>query len=321
MIRVAIAAASTCVGCVCIFGRSYGPSHPIYLSELPAGVTSVDDEKCQSLCGGGSQKVEACAIVTMGDATKHRLECAYGANLRTEFPEEPFDDKACAKTCPDATACKEVPAGPAGEKLLACLIYRPGGCDMSFGHGRRSRAVRGPRSKSALDRMAEAEAASVLAFRAMARELQRFGAPASLVRAALRSAREEREHAEEMIALGARRPRARTRRMPQRSLYAFARENLREGVVGETIGAAFLRYAGFSRIAREEQRHAALSLRVHRWAIRRLTVGQRERLLRTQMVVGSSPLVPDDVAATIVAAVARHFASAPSKNTASSALV
>jgi hypothetical protein len=322
IIRAAIAAASTCLGCVCIFGRSYGPSEKTYLHDLPSGLkeSMLSKENCRALCGG-SDGVESCAIVTLELPTRHRLECSFNGNIFAVSPEEPFDDKMCEKSCHGATACRELPAGLPGERVLACVIYTPGGCDMSFGHGRRTRTVRVSRARSVLDRMAAAEAASVLAFRAMARELERFGAPRGLIEAARRSAREERQHTRAMIELGARPPKPRARRRRGRSLYAFARENLREGVIGETIGAAFLHSAGLTRIAREEQRHAELSLRVHRWALTQLTSKQRDRLAQMRVVVRSSPLVPDAVAAHIVATIAGYFASAPSKNTASSARV
>ena len=145
--------------------------------------------------------------------------------------------------------------------------------------------------------MARLEAASVPAFRRMARELARFGAPRRFVRAAERAAREEPTHARVARALG------RRFRAPfisfavdverPRSLEAFAIENAVEGCVRETFGALVATWqarnacdpqirARMKRIAREETTHAALAWSTHAWVHARLDHEGRLRVDRAR---------------------------------------
>jgi hypothetical protein len=125
------------------------------------------------------------------------------------------------------------------------------------------------------------EAASVPAFRQLATELAAFGAPELLQRAANRAMRDEIRHARVMTKLaerhGARVPIVRVRRVGERSLEAFARENAIEGCVKETYGAAIaLHQADYANdlalrttmgaIARDELRHAELAWQIDGWA-------------------------------------------------------
>jgi hypothetical protein len=128
--------------------------------------------------------------------------------------------------------------------------------------------------------MAHLEAAAIEAFEILATELEHHGAPASLVARARRAARDEERHARIVGALAAREgakvPRTRVRRGAVRTLEAIARENVSEGCVRETYGAAVawvqatrasdprVRRA-MRRIARDETRHAELSWAVARW--------------------------------------------------------
>lgn len=168
----------------------------------------------------------------------------------------------------------------------------------SWAHGRRHAGLEGCEGRSegtALGQcfasMAELEEASVPAFEHLARELTAHGAPERLVRAAVRSADEERRHARMMGALARRfggRPRpVRVAKVPVRSLGELARENAVEGCVGETWGALqALWQARFSsdravravtrRVARDEARHAALAWGVDAWARERLSASERE---------------------------------------------
>lgn len=143
-------------------------------------------------------------------------------------------------------------------------------------------------------RMAFDEAASVVAFVGLEAELVRLGAPAELVEAAARSARDERRHAR-VMARRARAcggvvaaPRVRRRR-GARSLESIARENAVEGCVNETFGALQLRWQAehapdpvlrrmFARVAADETRHAALSWRVAAWAEPLLDAAAQKRV-------------------------------------------
>jgi hypothetical protein len=137
------------------------------------------------------------------------------------------------------------------------------------------------------------EAASVDAFRLLRRELRRHGAPRRLLRAASRSARDERRHARTSKALarsfGVTVPSVERDVVSPRSIEAFALENAVEGCVRETWGALVaLRQAAhasergvraaMSRIARDEIRHAELAWSIDAWLRPRLTDPQRERV-------------------------------------------
>jgi hypothetical protein len=167
-----------------------------------------------------------------------------------------------------------------------CLGRRPEGlrCRAS-----RARSAAGDYFAS----MAQLEAASVPAFRRVARELSGFGAPKRLVRAAERAAREEISHARAARALARRHgavdaPFAASAH-DARSLEAFAIENAVEGCVRETYGALVATWqaraatspgvrAHFTRIARDETSHAALAYRIDAWTRARLDRDARARV-------------------------------------------
>lgn len=141
--------------------------------------------------------------------------------------------------------------------------------------------------------VARLEASAVQAFRIMARELAALGAPRLLERAARRAARDEIRHAR-LAARQARRhgaaPRSpQTTPRPPRPLFELALENVVEGCVRETYGAACGRFqalaasdpglrAQLERVAREEAQHAELSWRIHGWAQGRLSRAERAAL-------------------------------------------
>ena len=147
--------------------------------------------------------------------------------------------------------------------------------------------------------MARLEAASVPAFRRLRRELVAHGAPRRLVRAAERAARDEVRHARMTRALARRyggvvAPPV-IRDEPVRDWEAIATENAVEGCVRETFGALLAtwqaRYArdpdiraAMTRIARDETRHAALSLEVEAWSQRRLCRAARQRVAEARRV-------------------------------------
>jgi hypothetical protein len=144
--------------------------------------------------------------------------------------------------------------------------------------------------------VAHLEAASVVAFRRLRRELASFGAPRALVRAAARAARDEARHARVTSALarrrGAKAPPVRTgRARGPRSIEDLAVENAVEGCVRETYGALVAtRQASraedprvaraMARIAEDETRHAALAWAIAEWAAPRLGDAGRARVGR-----------------------------------------
>lgn len=141
------------------------------------------------------------------------------------------------------------------------------------------------------------EAASVGAFRRLARELRVHGAPAHLIAAANAAARDEIRHARLMARFankyGAVVPRVEVENLGVRDLESVARENAVEGCVGETYGAAFAAWAAehgdhedvraaSREIAADEMRHAALGWAVHAWACDELDGDACERVRAAQ---------------------------------------
>jgi hypothetical protein len=194
---------------------------------------------------------------------------------RTEF-EGPV--VTCVRESADSVLCLTQPA--------LCEGRRPVGL---------KRAIHGAQTGFACH-LAEAawlEAASVDAFQLLRCELRAVGAPRSLLRAASRSARDERRHARIAGALarrfGVAVPAVERAAAPLRSLTELALENAVEGCVRETWGALMaLRQAAratdlgvraaMSRIAPDEVRHAELAWAIDRWLSRRLNAEQRRQV-------------------------------------------
>ena len=137
---------------------------------------------------------------------------------------------------------------------------------------------------------ARLEAASVPAFARLGAELQAHGAPRALVHAARRAGADEVRHVAMMTRLAHRYggvvETPRVRRMPARSVRAFAIENAREGCVRETWGALEAAHQArhaidpvarrtYLTIAADEARHAALAWQVASWVDGQL--GARDR--------------------------------------------
>jgi hypothetical protein len=129
------------------------------------------------------------------------------------------------------------------------------------------------------------EAASVPAFRRLARELEEAGAPPALAAGADAAARDEVRHIRAMRALAARHGGALSSvRVPAaapRSLSALAQDNAAEGCVRETFGALVAHLqactaadpvvrAVMAQVAEDETRHAELAWAIEAWAFTRL---------------------------------------------------
>lgn len=141
--------------------------------------------------------------------------------------------------------------------------------------------ARGSATGRYLARMATDEALSVVAFRQLARDLERLGAPAELVQGALAAAQDETRHARLVAALarrhGARPPRAQVGAASAPNLGELAAQNAAAGCVTETWSALMVRHQAlhapdpemrrvFAIIAADELRHAELSWAIHAWA-------------------------------------------------------
>ncbi len=141
------------------------------------------------------------------------------------------------------------------------------------------------------------EAVSVVAFEQLARELQGWGAPAGLVRRALRAAADERRHA----ALAERLLRARGLRAAApavtapvaRSMLRVALENATEGCVRETWGALVAVWQRahetspqlrrfYEAIADDEQQHAVFSWHLDEWLRAQLAPSEESQVLQAR---------------------------------------
>ncbi|MEC8135548.1 MAG: hypothetical protein VX107_05275, partial [Pseudomonadota bacterium] len=136
-----------------------------------------------------------------------------------------------------------------------------------------------------------AEASSVAAFLQIRTELKRFGAPESLQNRCLQASCDEIKHARAMAALtetlGGTHSQLNFGAVPQRSLLAFAIDNVREGCVNEAYAALCALYQGevlpdsrlrtaLKNIGEDEMRHVALSYDIHRWCMTQLSDAEQE---------------------------------------------
>jgi hypothetical protein len=142
------------------------------------------------------------------------------------------------------------------------------------------------------------EAGSVEAFRWLRAELIAHGAPHRLIRAASRAIRDEIRHVRQTSALARRFGEEPVGAPPSpkraiRPLLAMALENAVEGCVRETYSTLECEWQGhfavdpvvratMQRIARDEQRHLALSWAVHAWAMGKLDAACRAVVRKAQ---------------------------------------
>lgn len=202
----------------------------------------------------------------------------------------PYSDAWCARVCGSTYACFAA-LSDSGEPAVACKES----CHYGVGCGRRPTGLSSPKACSDdvlqgyLEQAAYLEAASVVAFRQLADELECHGAPAELVAAARLAAQEEEGHAAAMRALAGRNGQALSAvewdalaagwpgANQPRPIIEIARENAEEGCVRELIGALIACYqaenagdpeirTALQTIAREEIAHARLSFAIADWA-------------------------------------------------------
>jgi hypothetical protein len=146
-------------------------------------------------------------------------------------------------------------------------------------------------------RAAYLEAASVVAFERLAKELRAHGAPEDLVRAALDAAADEVRHARATKKIaekwGAHMPEVHVEDREVRDLFSIAIENAIEGQVRETFGALVATYQAsraadrpiaraMKQISEDETRHASLAWRVAEWIEARLTEHERAEIARAR---------------------------------------
>lgn len=259
-------------------------------------------------CGGSGGAGGSCACVepAPGPCTvpKDLVETApfwQGAIPSSCLPNEsPLTEAICRELC-GFPACSSSPPGACNivetDAETATIYCRP-----YVGVGRRPPGLIDPDPcLNAGEYFANAsmlEAASVVAFRVLERDLVGLKAPRRLLRGVRRAARDEVRHARATRNLarrfGARSLPVRTTSTPQRSLLQIAINNATEGCIRETFGALAATYqattatdsevrAVMSRIAREETRHAALSWQIARWLEARLCRAERKQVAHAML--------------------------------------
>ena len=248
------------------------------------------------MVGGTSSHGGAGNIVTCPDApttgtggAASVLNCPSAFCVTVDATTGTLDVTQCTALCGRPALTCELMAST-GPSLLKChpdcTGRRPDGLEQiqSVGYDELGRYF---------TEVAHLESASVVAFRAIGRQLAIFGAPASLRRAARRAARDEIAHARITRKLaerfGGRYVPPQITAKPATSLETVASENATEGCVRETFGALLATYQAekaadpqvrrtMQRIARDETRHAALAWRIANWAEDRLDSAARERV-------------------------------------------
>ncbi len=207
-------------------------------------------------------------------------------------------DADCTSICGDTSTCQPVVSDGGAVTSVAC-IYK---C-YAFGCGRRPESLPPSASASAsalvryLEEAAYLEAASVFAFRRLAKELAAHGAAADLVAWAERAAVEEVRHARVMARLVRRYGGHVTSPQPGsqevRSLLSIACENAQEGCVRETYGAlvAWIQSVSATEphvrrvlqaIAAEETEHAKLAFAVAEFCQQRLSASEQAEVAAAQ---------------------------------------
>jgi hypothetical protein len=228
--------------------------------------------------------------------------------VRNHFAQCVTAHALCGPFCKDAASAAftqgveiqscEVVGGPAERPIL--LVK---GLGTNAVCGRRPVQVEfganagGTAAAAYLGACAALEAASVPAFRRLARELEEAGAPPALADGAVAAARDEVRHARAMRALAARHGGARSSvRVPAaspRSLSALAQDNAAEGCVRETFGALVAHLQActatdpvvrvvMAEVAQDETSHAELAWAIEAWAFTRLDAGARRRTLEAR---------------------------------------
>ena len=215
--------------------------------------------------------------------TEHNVDCD-GANVRPAGRGFEFRTQtgfACGEgTHRDAHIVSVSSEGDLAVVETERLEDGSAGCAIGRRPEGYSPSARGASLGDYLAMSAELEAASVPAFRRLARELRAHGAPGELARRAEKAARDEVRHARMMQRLAVRFGGApelpRLGALPVRSLAAIAEENAREGCVRETFGALLASVqalratdagirAAMAAIAVDETEHAALAWDVAAW--------------------------------------------------------
>jgi hypothetical protein len=250
----------------------------------------------------------------VGDASDDANADASESDATADAAETDASSDASSQTCyaSCSVACEALKPTENGGASAECISETDGGsvgsehmaqCQTLNICGRRLDGLVDPRVSNAtalgetLARAAWLEAASIHAFRRLARELRAHRAPDSLVRAARACAWDEARHARAMARLAKRHgaviPRVVVGDCGVRDLEAVARENAVEACIGETYGALLASWQAdhakdaevqevMRSIAPDELRHAAVGWAVAAWAEPRLSDDAKARVCQAR---------------------------------------
>jgi hypothetical protein len=236
---------------------------PLNASVSPTS-RELSSEECRTLCGTFSRE---CKLVLLCNSTSASA-CVGFAPPPSDAGDAGADGGAPTRLSSMGVECVVTNACIGGRRPEGFALDQPGELTSVGAY---------------LARQGALEGASVPAFARLADELAWHGAPPSLVARAREALRDEVSHVAILRALAAREGYAldahrRADDRSRRSLERMAVENAVEGCVRETFAALVavrqgesaadpsIR-AGFAAIARDETRHAELSLSVHAWAL------------------------------------------------------
>lgn len=247
-------------------------------------------------------------IDTAGEAalitqlSQYRVSCGIANLLETEEGYEIYAESG--STCGGDVTGYRLLVHPDGTvEELASEVVKEGDDNCVIGRipgGLLSQVSNCPKQEDAsaslgayFAQVAHLEAASVVAFLDLARELAHHGAPEDLIERARQAAREETRHALLTGALARRFGAARVTPLIERSaprpLLTIARENAVEGLTRETFGALLAEVQAHAAqdpmirevmklIARDETGHAEFSAHLHDWLMSRLNQKERDEV-------------------------------------------
>lgn len=251
-------------------------------------------------CPGGADSVDGIEGRMCLDVADDATSCPAAADVDpADLSDESYCDYAATEVTGEGTL-GEWGGGMPGDKNCCypvlyydedpnseCAIGRP---YMEAGEARVAACTELPDAPAAAQawlRVARMEHASIASFARLSLELMALGAPLELLSAVQQAAFDEVEHAKMAFALASRfagQPVSPGRFpfaapiQPTGDLTALAASTVREGCLGETIGAWLTEKAAavatdpevratLSRIAADEARHAALSWKIVAWAL------------------------------------------------------
>ena len=276
-------------------------------AELPAGITYAPtllvsdaagarlEQDFSSLLGGVDHHQDAAFLLLArgenffcGDAT---MEAEFTVNPDGSYTIRTYNTDVCAVgyrvfqvdadgtvTVVDSGMVDDTPPCAVGRRVAGMTVERSS--DL-------------PAVADFFSRVAQLEAAAVVAFDCVAEELAHHGAPADLIADTRTAQADEVRHAELTVDLarrfGGQKLGMQAERFAPRPMFELAADNAVEGCVRETYGALVAHHQAATasdpavaelmrEIAADESNHAALSWRIAHWAESKLSEDERDQI-------------------------------------------